>query len=307
MESNPSISVIVPVYNTEKYLERCIDSILNQTFTNFELLLINDGSTDRSGDICDIYQQKDDRIKVFHDKNNGVTYARNIGVKCSKGSYLCFVDADDYLLPHYLETMYNGIGSNGDIAYAAKGNEIVDNVCAIRMLVQNVLEWGIPTKLYKRSLITSDIFDTHKSINIGEDLIGNIKICLKATNFIFVKCDGYVYTMNSDSVTHTRKFSLKYEEMFLREVEEVLKNSDINFSDDMWLFKLRCWKNLVLHGISVDRDKDWIKWIIENAKGKKKTIGDKVILTIPNYYISFILLRVIEIIKKVKSKCHWYQ
>ena len=91
----PIISVIVPVYNTEKYLDECIQSILSQTFADFELLLVDDGSTDGSGNICDKYAIQDERIKVFHQENRGVTAARKLGVKYSNGNYICFVDSDD--------------------------------------------------------------------------------------------------------------------------------------------------------------------------------------------------------------------
>lgn len=104
--NNPKISVIVPVYNVEQYLPRCIDSILAQTFTNFELLLIDDGSTDNSGKICDEYAKKDNRIRVFHKENGGVSSARNIGLLFFTGDYVVFVDSDDMVLPKWLE-IYN--------------------------------------------------------------------------------------------------------------------------------------------------------------------------------------------------------
>lgn len=97
------ISVIIPIYNTEKYLHRCIESVLNQSYKNFELLLINDGSKDRSGDICDEYAKKDNRIKVFHKINGRVSSARNLGLDNAKGDYICFIDADDYVGERYLE------------------------------------------------------------------------------------------------------------------------------------------------------------------------------------------------------------
>ena len=100
---NPAISVIVPVYNTEKYLDECIQSILNQSFTNFELLLIDDGSTDRSGAICDQYAAKDERVRVFHKENGGVSSARNVGLDEAKGEWIAFVDSDDYLLSNALD------------------------------------------------------------------------------------------------------------------------------------------------------------------------------------------------------------
>ena len=91
------ISIIVPIYNVEKYLSRCVDSILNQTFTDFELILVDDGSTDNSGKICDEYAEKDCRIKVIHKDNWGVSSARNVGLENSVGEYIMFCDSDDFV------------------------------------------------------------------------------------------------------------------------------------------------------------------------------------------------------------------
>ncbi|MBN1186461.1 MAG: glycosyltransferase family 2 protein [Bacteroidales bacterium] len=107
MNNIPTISIIVPVYNAESYLERCLDSILVQSFKDFELILINDGSTDRSGDICNKYSHKDDRIRVFHSRNLGHGGARNIGLDNAKGEYIGWVDADDWIEPDMFETLYN--------------------------------------------------------------------------------------------------------------------------------------------------------------------------------------------------------
>ena len=106
MNYTPAISVIVPVYNVEKYLSQCIDSILSQTFTDFELLLIDDGTPDRSGEICDEYAEKDERIRVFHQKNGGLSVARNRGLMEAKGRHVTFVDSDDYVKPTYIEDLY---------------------------------------------------------------------------------------------------------------------------------------------------------------------------------------------------------
>lgn len=94
---SPSISIIVPVYKAEAYLHRCVDSLLAQTFTDFEVLLIDDGSPDRSGEICDAYAKKDARVRVFHQPNGGVSVARQRGVENAKGEWITFVDADDCL------------------------------------------------------------------------------------------------------------------------------------------------------------------------------------------------------------------
>src|SRR5690606_27273688 len=97
----PKVSVIIPVYNAEKYLRECIDSVLAQTFDDFELLLINDGSTDGSGKICDEYAQKDARVKVFHKENGGVSSARNLGLDNAKGEWITFIDSDDWIGENY--------------------------------------------------------------------------------------------------------------------------------------------------------------------------------------------------------------
>ncbi len=102
----PEVSVIVPVYNVEKYLSRCVDSILAQTFSNFELILVDDGSPDRSGEICDEYAAKDSRIRVIHQENAGASAARNRGVKAATGEFVAFVDSDDYIEKEYLETYW---------------------------------------------------------------------------------------------------------------------------------------------------------------------------------------------------------
>lgn len=102
----PTISVIVPVYNAEKYIEECVSSIINQSFSDFELLLIDDGSTDSSGALCDSFAEKDSRIKVFHKKNEGVSSARNFGIEKSVGKWIVFIDSDDYVDKDYLKSLY---------------------------------------------------------------------------------------------------------------------------------------------------------------------------------------------------------
>lgn len=106
---SPLISIVVPVYNTDHYLPRCLDSILSQSTTDFELLLVDDGSTDGSGAICDAYSEKDGRIRVFHKKNGGVSSARNLGLKEANGTWICFLDSDDEMMPDGLKVMVEGI------------------------------------------------------------------------------------------------------------------------------------------------------------------------------------------------------
>ena len=105
--SNPKISVIIPVYNAESTLRRCVDSVLAQTYTDFECLLIDDGSTDKSGEMCDEYAAKDSRVRVFHKENGGVSSARNVGLDNAKGEWITFLDSDDYIEEEFLGSIVN--------------------------------------------------------------------------------------------------------------------------------------------------------------------------------------------------------
>ncbi|WP_413307844.1 glycosyltransferase [Bacillus sp. 1P10SD] len=105
--NNPKISIVVPIYNVERYLPACLDTILEQPFSDFELILVNDGSTDNCLDICNEYSLKDDRINVVNKKNGGLSSARNAGIEVSTGKYIVFIDPDDQICENYLESLYN--------------------------------------------------------------------------------------------------------------------------------------------------------------------------------------------------------
>ncbi len=123
------ITVIVPVYNVENYLRQCLDSIMGQTYQNFECLLINDGSPDYSADICSEYVFKDSRFRYFEKENGGVSSARNLGIEHSKGEYITFIDSDDWVDSDYLEILYNAlIDENADISVSTyKRFHMADN------------------------------------------------------------------------------------------------------------------------------------------------------------------------------------
>ena len=136
-----SISIIVKVYNEEKYLEKCIDSILNQSYQNLEIILIDDGSTDNSGSICDEYKKKDKRVQVIHQKNQGQSSARNAGLNIAKGSYIGFVDSDDWIEQNMYEKLYKNICLyNADIATCSYVLEYEDNNIKTTELEEQLLE-----------------------------------------------------------------------------------------------------------------------------------------------------------------------
>ena len=176
----PLFSIIVPVYKTEQYLEKCIQSILEQNYNNFELILVDDGSPDRCPQICDAYQKRDDRIKVFHKTNGGVSSARNLGLKVATGKYIWFVDSDDYIEKFSLQQLYENqkeqladmyIFNNGSIHELSSADI---NDFFKKYYFTYVVGFGPWNKIYKREIIMSNslCFDTEETI--GEDLLFNI-------------------------------------------------------------------------------------------------------------------------------------
>lgn len=166
------ISVIVPVYNEEKHIGRCINSVLAQTYSDFELLLVDDGSMDMSGAICDEYANKDKRVKVFHKQNGGVSTARNFGIAKCSGKYVMFLDSDDYLLPNALEILYSGILhyatpiSTANFYIERSKREIFCNGWRDGVVKDNFRAWYFNslclcagTTLYHRDIIKDNMFN----------------------------------------------------------------------------------------------------------------------------------------------------
>lgn len=156
---SPKISVIVPVYKAEKYLHRCVDSILAQTFTDFEVLLIDDGSPDKSGEICDEYAKRDSRVSAFHQENRGVSSARNLGLSYANGIYITFVDSDDWIESTYLKDFaidsiidYNILVIQGIKQLHPKWNRVIEMFNYKQEEIDLKLE---PDLLYKRGILTN--------------------------------------------------------------------------------------------------------------------------------------------------------
>lgn len=295
----PKISVIVPVYNTEKYLRRCIDSILAQTFTDFELLLVDDGSKDNSGTICDEYVEKDPRVRVFHKENGGVTAARNMGIEEAKGEWLAFVDADDYILLDYLAIFFRATLAGCTMVCATDGESAT--CCGrdyINGLLSNIYFWGMPCKLYHQSLFKATPLDIPQDIFIGEDLLANLLLSAHVDRVAFVKNEGYKYFNNVESVTHTRKYCLEQQERFLRKVEKIV-GSDNCYADALWLFKIRAWKSLLLNNELIGHEVPFVKEILGQSRYRHfhLGIGDKVLLNVSNRYAAWALIKVIYLFK----------
>ena len=194
---NPMISVIVPIYNVEKYLARCIDSILAQTFSDFELLLIDDGSTDDSRRIADGYAAKDARVRVCHRQNGGVTSARATGVKQSEGEWICFIDSDDYVDADYLKTLLNASndGKYEVVICNASDDCVVDIDRARRCCITGeIFPPSLCMRLIRKSLFTESVLNIPREISKGEDMLGAIRLSFNTERpFRVLKDDIYHY------------------------------------------------------------------------------------------------------------------
>lgn len=208
------ISVIVPVYNVEKYLDRCVKSILSQSFSDFELLLVDDGSPDRCGEMCDEYAKGDSRIKAFHKRNGGLSDARNFGIEKALGEYLMFVDSDDYIHEQMLETLHRLITENdADLAVCSamdvfEGKEVTQ-VREIREFTLNKTESykymlrgdGLPSacnKLYKRQTVGEVRFPVGK---LYEDGFFTPQILKRVEKTAVTSRPMYYYFRRADSIT----------------------------------------------------------------------------------------------------------
>lgn len=216
------ISLICPVYKAESYLRRCVDSVLAQTYHEWELILVDDGSPDQSGAICDEYADKDERIQVIHQENGGVTSARKAGVKKAQGEWICFVDADDTIPNDAIQSLYS-CSTGVDIVYGCIYSVFSDLKVAYipiedyrNMLIRhsgvNVGPYG---KLLRRTLFTNNIFEIPKEINLGEDLIMNLRLSFNTNKDVNI-CNKIVYNYinNSESVTHKYIRTLEYNKKY---------------------------------------------------------------------------------------------
>lgn len=213
----PLISIVVPVFKVEKYLEKNIKSILNQTFNDFELLLVNDGSPDNCGDICDKYAKIDDRIKVIHKENGGLSDARNAGIDIAIGEYLGFIDSDDYIEATMYETLYNNLMKyNADISvcgyYSCYKNTRIRNSTDNEISIMNTEEAigninkifsGVTNKLFKRKIFNKLRFPIGK---VNEDVFILMDILTSAKKIIFSPEPKYYYIQRANSILN-RKFT----------------------------------------------------------------------------------------------------
>ena len=224
--NNELISIIVPIYNTEKYLHECLDSIINQNYTNFEVLLINDGSTDSSGTICQEYVERDSRFRYIEKDNGGVASARNLGLERSSGAYITFIDSDDWVEFNYLEVLYTALKENDtDVAistykrfaqdgvfylrgYSKENDEFLNIGKRNRNSFLEILPklgeldhsfYSISSKLIKREIIGNLLFD--EQVSYAEDLNFFFHLYLGVESVVYVRDYTYIYRTHDASTS----------------------------------------------------------------------------------------------------------
>lgn len=265
------ISIVVPIYNSEKYLHRCINSILAQSYSNFELLLINDGSSDSSGVICDNYATKDSRIRVWHTENNGVSHARNIGITNAFGDWISFIDSDDFVEPNYIEMFLNHNLESCDYALQdysiykdiakkwfyiiPQGKYRLGDINIIDKILLNGTPWG---KLYKMSILREKKIMFDEKINIHEDHIFVLTYLQNVKHLVVSSNKGYVYCIDSLSSLSRRSTPHDFEQLFyaykkmasLTHRLTVKYNCDkylVDFHSFLWKILLKCYLSSIYY------------------------------------------------------------
>ena len=316
------VSVIIPVYNAEKYLHRCIDSILAQTYTDFELLLINDGSNDGSGMICDAYAAKDSRVRVFHKENGGVSSARNTGLDYATGEWITFVDSDDWMENNSLESLiqhksadliigaisyeYSGNGDCSPILGDFKGDELY------HVVAENIDHYSMCSsyaKLFRRSIIETNFLRFNEELCFGEDSLFVKNYLFKINRIVGINTLVYHYQdIGTDIFTKYSKSFLPIMKYYYKMLEiydkfESLKDVSISRKGIVKIVYSLAKTCLVRNGA---KDLSYIcqfmkdKYVQEELC-KIKTINIKIQLLLSKFPLGYMLLLYVKIVERIKS------
>ena len=286
----PTVSVIVPVYNVEKYLARCVDSITSQTYENLDIILVDDGSTDNSGRICDEYAKKDTRIRVIHQKNKGASAARNCGITAASGNYIGFIDSDDWIDKDMYELLVNtAIEHHADIARCdtylnyddgtEKTNSdysnvrVLDCVQAIKETVYTDINMSMCNKLFASYILKAEMFN--ESLICTEDWELNYRILKKNDTLIsaYINLPKYHYYMRDGSATHS------WSEKAIRDSFELFEKIYECEKEDVEVFPYAC-RGYVSHNMPIIKAAILAKktksplfsYMIDKISGKEKDL-----------------------------------
>ena len=321
----PKISVIVPVYKAEAYLHRCVDSILSQTYTNFELLLINDGSPDLSGEICNEYAEKDARVRVFHKKNGGVSSARNFGIENSIGEWICFIDSDDYVGPNYLQDFE--VGDNIFIMPIQgfgiqKKSFFIKHVIPLGITSQSELFYNAEIlnilnspcyKLFNKSIIHKYQIFYDSNTCYGEDHIFVLNYLQHIKTIVFHNSYSYTYNQTTEYSLTRRNVPRKYILYYIETIVPLLQSISVKFSlnekDRLTIVNKRLYRHWIKIIFSFLREKELLKHELSSTICRLKsitfsTVGlkmkNKVILSVLYYAPIIFIYYILKIMQKFK-------
>ncbi len=261
MSADNLISVIIPVYNTQQYLKQCIDSVINQTYKNLEIILVDDGSTDDSPKICDEYTLKDNRIKVIHKQNGGVSSARNAGLKIAKGDYIGFVDSDDFIAPDMYETLCRElISTNTDLVicnWYIECDKWIENTVFPKekvLTIQEAVKYlyrssSVCTRLFKKNTIENIFFN--EKIGFGEDRLFYLEVYNKINKISCCPSAKYYYRKNLNSTTNANEIKenfIPFIDVLDLEINYAKQNNLIDLAKRLYSIQLSCstrWLGLI--------------------------------------------------------------
>lgn len=230
------VSIIIPVYKVEKYLNRCIESVVNQSYQDLEIILVDDGSPDNCPHICDEWASKDNRVIVIHKENEGVAVARNTGIMHATGDYITFIDSDDYINEAFSDFVQQCIESNSEVCYSNILNKLPQQEMKINNVVEKDLKYfvksGFPIscwgRLFKREFIANNELYFGQTTN-AEDLEWSIRIYCKVTSVFISSIKFYNYSQTEGSVSISYKFK-NFESMYINicKINNDIDNSKLN-------------------------------------------------------------------------------
>ena len=280
-ETMTRVSIILPVYNGERFLAAAIDSVIAQSIPDWELLVVDDGSTDSSASICDDYAARDTRIKVFHQPNGGVNLARAKGVDHATGAYLAFLDADDQFVPDALEYLLDNCTPETDLLLSeGRPDAIIGKEAYLADLWTGKVGPALWGKLFRTSVYKQIDYTIDRRLAMGEDLLLNSMYALEMKNArILPRCVYAVNHENEASVTKTFKHNWEYEKYYFSKVEELFlsKCTGLDSYDQIKLLVNKSWLNamkyVMLDGGSIDYNDPEFKAVRDYFKDKKQELG----------------------------------
>lgn len=267
------ISILIPAYNRQAYIEQCVQSALNQSLTNIEVIIIDDGSTDGTSVACDSMAEKDSRIRVIHQPNGGVSSARQTGIDVAKGEWICFLDSDDTLPARALENYSKVLDSEPDIVVSGHTGQLDAERFLIGISDYSIFP-GLCGKMFKASFLKANMPTLPRELVVGEDMIANLVLGLSAGIIATVPELQYQINLNnSSSVTKRFKKSFTYETYFFGKLEELFlsKCSSLPIYDNLVrnsvLLKLNGYKTVVLDGNHIDTNSlEWREFVSQVKK-----------------------------------------